>query len=105
MEIPEDDMIFKEKRPSLPDFSPYKMGGISLNPLRSFYDDINHILLFRTLQNTATRRGKRDVDSGSFLGLPWGWKIQGSNALGKYKKDLVNLPWEMALNSPMLRGK
>ena len=42
-------------RPSMPDFSPYKMGGMSLNPLRSLYDDINNILLFRTLQNTGTR--------------------------------------------------
>ena len=42
-------------RPSLPDFSPYKVGGMSLNPLRSLYDDINNILLFRTLQDTATR--------------------------------------------------
>ena len=39
----------------MPDFSPYKVGGMSLNPLRSLYDDINNILLFRTLQNTATR--------------------------------------------------
>ena len=84
-EVPEDDFILAEKkylsliicclkltspcpppplnvaissfviRPSMPDFSPYKMGGMSLNPLRSLYDDINNILLYRTLQSTATR--------------------------------------------------
>jgi len=104
-EVPEDDFILAEKKPSMPDFSPYKMGGMSLNPLRSLYDDINNILLYRTLQSTATRRGKRDADSesGSFMGLPWKWNSLGSK--GKYKKNLVNLPWEMVLSSPMLRGK
>ena len=110
---------------------------MSLNPLRSLYDDINNILLFRTLQDTANRflslhprifnrkrllinlEGAKETQildpSSVFLGVGkfrdprvnYYSLINFSqlSVVGKYKKDLVNLPWEMALSSPMLRGK
>ena len=123
-------------RPSMPDFSPYKMGG--MNPLRS---QINKILLYRTLQNTAIRSVWKcnklqellhlfgGVKEMQILNLAPSWNFRGCGIildqwvqtryvllfdliwpvqwfmLGKYKKNLVNLPWEMVLSSPMLRGK
>ena len=50
------------------------------------------------------KRSLRDLFYGRrLLAVPWGGQTEESLLRGK-KKELKHLPWQMDLNSPMLRG-
>merc|ERR1711874_633972 len=62
--------------------------------------DINGIIL----PHDMSSRAKRTISRSIMSKVPWSFVANYKSPTIRGKKTTVSLPWQMALNSPMLRG-